>query len=85
MIWQDPVPEVDHELISEQDIVALKAKILGSGIPTAQLISTAWAAAASFRGSDKRGGANGGRIRLEPQKSWEVNQPLVLAKVLSCA
>ncbi len=80
--WQDPVPAVDHELIGEADIAALKQQILASGLTTAQLVSTAWAAAASFRGSDKRGGANGGRIRLEPQKNWEVNQPLVLAKVL---
>jgi catalase-peroxidase len=83
LIWQDPVPAVDHELIGEADIAALKEKILASGLSTSQLVSTAWAAAASFRGSDKRGGANGGRIRLEPQKNWEVNQPLVLAKVLS--
>lgn len=83
LIWQDPVPAVDHELTSEADIAALKDKILASGLSTSQLISTAWAAAASFRGSDKRGGANGARIRLEPQKNWEVNQPLVLAKVLS--
>jgi len=83
LIWQDPVPAVDHELIGEADIAALKEKILASGLSTSQLVSTAWAAASSFRGSDKRGGANGGRIRLEPQKNWEVNQPLVLAKVLS--
>jgi catalase-peroxidase len=83
LLWQDPVPAVDHELIGEADIAALKEKILASGLSTSQLVSTAWAAAASFRGSDKRGGANGGRIRLEPQKNWEVNQPLVLAKVLS--
>jgi catalase-peroxidase len=82
LIWQDPVPAVDHALIGDADIAALKAKILASGLSTSQLVATAWAAAASFRGSDKRGGANGGRIRLEPQKSWEVNQPLVLAKVL---
>jgi catalase-peroxidase len=82
LIWQDPVPAVDHELIGEADIAALKQKILGSGLSISQLVSTAWAAAATFRGSDKRGGANGGRIRLEPQKNWEVNQPLVLAKVL---
>ncbi len=83
LIWQDPVPAVDHDLIGDADIAALKAKILASGLTTSQLVSTAWAAAASFRGSDKRGGANGGRIRLEPQKGWEVNQPLVLEKVLS--
>jgi len=83
LIWQDPVPAVDHALIVEADIAALKEKILASGLTTSQLVSTAWAAASSFRGSDKRGGANGGRIRLEPQKNWEVNQPLVLAKVLS--
>jgi catalase-peroxidase len=83
LIWQDPVPAVDQELIGEADIAALKEKILASGLSISQLVSTAWAAAASFRGSDKRGGANGARIRLEPQKDWEVNQPLVLAKVLN--
>ena len=83
LIWQDPVPAVDHELIGEAEIAALKTNILASGLTTGQLVSTAWASAASFRGSDKRGGANGARIRLEPQKDWDVNQPLVLAKVLS--
>jgi catalase-peroxidase len=81
-LWQDPVPEVDYKLIGEQDIDALKAKILASGLSISQLVTTAWASAASFRGSDKRGGANGARIRLAPQKDWEVNQPAVLAKVL---
>jgi catalase-peroxidase len=81
-IWQDPVPAVDHKLIEEKDIAALKAKILASGLSISQLVTTAWASAASFRGSDKRGGANGARIRLAPQKDWEVNQPAELAKVL---
>ncbi|HEX4321404.1 MAG TPA: catalase/peroxidase HPI [Acidobacteriaceae bacterium] len=83
LIWQDPVPAADHALIGESEIAALKAKILASGLSISQLVSTAWASAASFRGSDKRGGANGARIRLEPQKNWEINQPIVLAKVLS--
>ena len=82
-IWQDPIPAVDHKLIDEQDVAALKAKILNSGLTISQLVTTAWASAASFRGSDKRGGANGSRIRLAPQKDWEVNQPAELAKVLS--
>jgi catalase-peroxidase len=83
LIWQDPVPAVDHELINDKDVEALKAKILASGLSISQLVNTAWAAASTFRGSDKRGGANGARIRLEPQKNWEVNQPAELAKVLS--
>jgi catalase-peroxidase len=82
-LWQDPVPDVSHELVAEQDIFALKDKILGSGLPVSQLISTAWASAATFRDTDKRGGANGARIRLAPQKDWEVNQPAELGKVLS--
>jgi catalase-peroxidase len=82
LLWQDPVPAVDHELIGEEDVAALKAKILGAGLTTSQLVSTAWASASTFRGSDKRGGANGARIRLEPQKSWEVNHPAELAQVL---
>jgi catalase-peroxidase len=81
-LWQDPVPAVDHALIGEQDIAQLKAKILASGLSISQLVTTAWAAASSFRGSDKRGGANGARIRLAPQKDWEANQPAELAKVL---
>ena len=83
LIWQDPVPAVDHELVNDKDIEALKAKVLASGLSISQLVTTAWASAATFRGSDKRGGANGARIRLEPQKNWEVNQPAELAKVLS--
>jgi catalase-peroxidase len=81
-LWQDPVPEVDHDLIGEEDIAALKAKILASGLSISQLVSTAWASATTFRGTDKRGGANGARIRLAPQKDWEVNSPAELASVL---
>ena len=83
LIWQDPIPAVNHELVSDQDIAALKSKILASGLSVSELVSTAWASASTFRGSDKRGGANGARIRLAPQKDWEVNQPAQLAKVLS--
>ena len=83
LIWQDPVPAVDHELINDADAEALKAKILGSGLSVSQLVNTAWASAATFRGGDKRGGTNGARIRLAPQKDWDVNQPAELAKVLS--
>ncbi len=82
LIWQDPVPAVDHELINEEDIAELKRKILSTGLSVSQLVSTAWASASTFRGSDKRGGANGARIRLAPQKDWEVNQPEQLNKVL---
>ncbi len=82
LVWQDPIPTIDHELVSEQDIAALKAKILASGLTVSQLVSAAWASASTFRGSDKRGGANGARIRLSPQKDWEVNQPAQLAAVL---
>ncbi len=82
LIWQDPIPAVTHELIDEQDIAALKANILASGLTVSQLVSTAWASASTFRGSDKRGGANGARIRLAPQKYWKVNNPTQLAKVL---
>ena len=83
LLWQDPIPAVDHELIGEQDIAALKAQILASGLSISQLVSTAWASASTFRGSDKRGGANGARIRLEPQRDWAVNQPADLVQVLA--
>jgi catalase-peroxidase len=82
LIWQDPIPAVDHPLIDDKDVAALKAKILASGLTVSQLVSTAWASASTFRGSDKRGGANGARIRLSPQKDWDVNNPPELAKVL---
>ena len=81
-LWQDPVPEVDHELIGEQDIADLKARVLATGLSVSQLVSTAWASAATFRGTDKRGGANGARVRLAPQRDWEVNDPAALASVL---
>jgi catalase-peroxidase len=83
LVWQDPVPAVDHTLVDEQDIAALKAKVLASGLSISQLVTTAWASATTFRGSDKRGGANGARIRLAPQKTWDVNQPAELARVLT--
>jgi catalase-peroxidase len=83
LLWQDPVPAVDHKLIDERDAATLKAKILRSGLSISQLVTAAWASAASFRGSDKRGGANGARIRLAPQKDWEVNQPAELAQALA--
>ncbi len=83
LIWQDPIPEVNHELVDENDVEALKSKVLNSGLSNAELISTAWASASTFRGSDKRGGANGARIRLEPQRNWEVNNPSQLNKVLN--
>ncbi|MGV2452158.1 UNVERIFIED_CONTAM: catalase/peroxidase HPI [Ralstonia mannitolilytica] len=83
LIWQDPIPEVNHELVDENDVEALKSKVLNSGLSNTELISTAWASASTFRGSDKRGGANGARIRLEPQRNWEVNNPSQLNKVLN--
>ncbi len=83
LIWQDPVPAVDHELVNDSDVAALKQKVLESGIPVSRLVATAWASASTFRASDKRGGANGGRIRLEPQRDWEVNDPAELATTLS--
>jgi catalase-peroxidase len=82
LLWQDPIPEVNHKLIDAGDIAALKTKILATGLSVSQLVGTAWASASTFRGSDKRGGANGARIRLAPQKDWQVNQPTQLAKVL---
>ncbi|WP_121102568.1 catalase/peroxidase HPI [Pseudomonas sp. WPR_5_2] len=83
LLWQDPIPKVDHALVNDSDVAALKSKVLASGLSVSQLVSTAWAAASTFRGSDKRGGANGGRLRLEPQKSWAANQPEQLTNVLA--
>jgi catalase-peroxidase len=83
LLWQDPIPEVDHPLVEEQDVAALKQKVLASGLSISELVSVAWASASTFRGSDKRGGANGARIRLAPQKDWEANDPEQLGKVLS--
>ncbi len=83
LLWQDPIPKVDHALVDDADVAALKSKILASGLTISQLVSTAWAAASTFRGSDKRGGANGGRLRLAPQKFWQANQPEQLANVLA--
>ncbi len=83
LIWQDPIPTVNHKLVDAKDVASLKEKILASGLTVSQLVSTAWASASTFRGSDKRGGANGARIRLAPQKDWKVNQPEQLKKVLA--
>ena len=84
-LWQDPVPAVDHPLVDAADIAALKASLLASGLSVSDLVSTAWASASTYRGSDKRGGANGARIRLAPQKDWAVNEPAELARVLAAA